>query len=259
MLGSTINYFSYRRHAANAWTLARSRRHHKTGQTIEAMLHDGHRLVLRGGTQDHSVFHEIYVRDVYRIGSYKPGTGDIVDLGGNVGLFSTRVAALGRRVIVYEPIPTNFQQLLLNVGSFNNIIPVQEAVGGQHGSLALFASTSERGTGRFSAHPDSTTHDTSRSFTVPCITLDELFAHHQIERCDLLKIDVEGAEYEILDATSNSTFNRINTIAGEFHPSESSSMDRLKLKLKSHGLEIEIIPNPKTKGTGMFFARHLPR
>src|SRR5262245_21889577 len=116
-----LNYLGYRRYASNAWELARLRRRHKAGQTIQALLHDGHRLVLRGGTQDPSVFHEIYVRDVYRVGSYKKGDGDVVDLGGNVGLFSTRVANLAQRVFVYEPVPSNFRQLVLNTESFGNI------------------------------------------------------------------------------------------------------------------------------------------
>jgi len=254
-----LNYLGYRRHATNAWKLARSRRRHKSGQTIEALLHDGHRLVLRGGTQDPSVFHEIYVRDVYRIASYERGEGDIIDLGGNVGLFSTRVAQLAKRVFVYEPIPSNFRQLELNTKSFSNITAVQEAVGARRGMLTLFASAAERGTGRFSAHPDSGTHDTSKSFNVPCITLAELFERHEIEQCDLLKIDVEGAEYEILGAARQSVYDKIKAIVGEYHASDSGTLDSLKSNLVAAGFQLEFEPNLKTPGSGMFFAKRLPR
>lgn len=39
-----------------------------------------------------------------------------------------------------------------------------------------------------------------------------------IPRCDLLKIDCEGSEYEIFYLSSSETLNKIERIVGEFHP-----------------------------------------
>jgi hypothetical protein len=53
--------------------------------------------------------------------------------------------------------------------------------------------------------------------TVRVITLDDAVSLAGTEMIDLLKVDIEGAEAEVLGATSPSTFRRIRRIALEFH------------------------------------------
>jgi len=66
--------------------------------------------------------------------------------------------------------------------------------------------------------------------TADSITLDKIFERNAIGRCKLLKIDCEGAEYEIL--TSTSVLDRVEWLSGEFHVSES---------LKSRGCTVEAL------------------
>ena len=47
--------------------------------------------------------------------------------------------------------------------------------------------------------------------------MDAVFSDHHIERCDFLKLDCEGAEYEIIYAASPKTLARIHRIAMEYH------------------------------------------
>ena len=104
-----------------------------------------------------------------------------------------------------------------------------------------------------------TNPNTSGEFTdVPAITLDQLFSRHSIARCDLLKIDVEGAEYEILLTTTDETFSKICRIYGEyheFHPNK-SLMDggTLSSFLRSKGYEVQLVPKRKRIDHGLFFA-----
>ena len=52
--------------------------------------------------------------------------------------------------------------------------------------------------------------------TVHLVTLDSIFErHHGIERCKLLKMDIEGMEYEALYATS--ILPRVDYMVAEFH------------------------------------------
>lgn len=249
-----LDYLAYRKHVHNAWDLASTRRSHRAGQTLEARLRDGRTLTLRGGTQDPSVFHEVFVRDVYRLSNDASPLKDVLDLGGNVGMFSVRIASRARRVFAYEPVPSNFEQLKRNVAGYPNITPVNEAVGATHGVLKLFPGQSDRGTGRFSAHPDASTHDTAHPFEVPCVTLAMVFQRHGIEQLDLMKIDVEGAEHEILRAGAG-LLGRVARIVGEYHPASTGSGESLKAMLEGSGFRVEMQPNPKAAGTGMFFAR----
>ncbi len=258
-----LEYLHYRRWVTNAWEMTRTRRHHRAGQTLQAHLLDGRTLNLRGGTQDPSVFHEIFVRDVYRIQqrSAKP-LNTVLDLGGNCGMFSARIAPMAKRVIAYEPVPSNFEQLKLNVRSSPHITPVNNAVGATRGTLRLYPGTTDRGTGRFSAHPDASTHDTEHPFDVPSIPLTEVFHSHNIDQLDLLKIDIEGAEHEVLEAAPETVLNRIHEIVGEYHPATGAdgsprNINSLRTLLENAKFKVDIQPNPKAPGTGMFFASRL--
>ena len=51
--------------------------------------------------------------------------------------------------------------------------------------------------------------------TVPSLSLDEIFTKYAIERCKLLKIDCEGAEFEILSRTK--VLDRVEHLRGEIH------------------------------------------
>ena len=48
-------------------------------------------------------------------------------------------------------------------------------------------------------------------------TLDELLRRLGVARCDLLKLDCEGAEYEILYGASEETLRAIDAITAEYH------------------------------------------
>ena len=61
------------------------------------------------------------------------------------------------------------------------------------------------------------------------IYLNELFKNYRIHRCDFLKIDCEGAEYNIFYHTSDKTFNKIRTISMEFHDVEGNNSTGLEL------------------------------
>jgi hypothetical protein len=54
-----------------------------------------------------------------------------------------------------------------------------------------------------------------RRLRVPAITLDQLFEKNHISKADILKMDVEGMEYDILKGTS--VFPRIEKLVLEYH------------------------------------------
>lgn len=62
-----------------------------------------------------------------------------------------------------------------------------------------------------------------------------------IERCDLLKIDCEGGEYEILYSADPETLARIDRIVCEFNigQSDGENGEQLAHFLVSHGFHID--------------------
>lgn len=111
------------------------------------------------------------------------------------------------RGIAFEPMPAIFAELEANLRGVPGVTLVNAAVAGHDGEVDIH-SVSEEDTGwAFAAELNSIVPD--RGYvarvpdrvsvtTVPCLTLPTVFDRHRIARCDVLKIDTEGAEAQIL-------------------------------------------------------------
>lgn len=148
---------------------------------------------------------------------FRPGDV-VVDLGAHVGVVSsylgTRFPFL--RIVSFEPVPQLFRLLQWNLARnrVRNVTAVNKAVtadGRPLGMVAWLDSNSGGGTSTYSAGLEAS----ERWFEVPSTTLDAIFDDYGIERCKLLKIDVEGAEYEILSQAR--CLDRVEHVRGEFH------------------------------------------
>jgi len=167
--------------------------------------------------------------DEYGLSRIEFQRGDIViDIGAHVGIFAIYVAKRHPEVSVlaFEPDPVNFSNLLANiaVNGVVNIVAHQLAVtrDGRPFTLHRPPDNSAAAGGYF------TPRDGCAASTVDSITLDEILERNAIRRCKLLKIDCEGAEYEIL--TSTNVLDRVEWLSGEFHVNEA---------LKGRGCTVE--------------------
>jgi FkbM family methyltransferase len=148
-----------------------------------------------------------------------PRGGTVVDAGANWGYFSLLAAsAVGDRgtVIALEPDPRHLARLERNVeiNGFTNVSALQVAAGSNDGRVTLAGyddDADNRGTSRItdtvSAHP----------FDVSCTTIDRLTASRA--RVDAVKIDVEGAELDVLTGMRDGlAAGRYAAIVLELHP-----------------------------------------
>ena len=129
---------------------------------------------------------------------HRPGT--LLDIGAHDGLLTLPLAALpGSRVLAFEPLPAAFARLSAACAGLAHVELRQEALGERSGeaSLALplidgvpqeqWASTAKH-YGGFGARV------TEQRLTVPLRRLDEF----GLTDLTAVKLDAEGAEYEIL-------------------------------------------------------------
>ncbi|RZB36717.1 MAG: hypothetical protein SRB2_01796 [Desulfobacteraceae bacterium Eth-SRB2] len=252
-------YFILRRMAENPWEIVRFRKKRKKEKILEVKMRDGCNLFIRGVYNDFHMFHRIFMRDEYHISEIPPGRWKcVVDVGANVGMFSARVSGITRRVIAYEPFPENFAWLERNVATRSNVTPVCKAVAGKEGVLRLYRPFKDALSGVYSSFQEMGGLMSEKYDKVPAITLDQLFAEHSIDHCDLLKIDVEGQEYDILYATSDHTFERISRIHGEYHNvaqhDPRTRITKFVSFLESKGYYVTVEPHRRKENHGMFFA-----
>jgi hypothetical protein len=91
---------------------------------------------------------------------------------------------------------------------------------------------------------------------VPTTTLREIFRDQDIARCDFLKVDCEGAEYDILMGADGGTLDRIAHMSIEYHDGVTAlSGAALAAWLEGRGFRVRRIPNPAYPRTlGWLFA-----
>jgi FkbM family methyltransferase len=152
----------------------------------------------------------------------------VVDVGANIGVFSVRQAQRGARVISFEPHPGAFSNLLANVQSndvASQVTCVNVAVGSSAGTSWLSTAT-----GSSVAH--LTDEKTSDGIAVTTVTLDQALAQTDLSTVDLLKIDVEGAELQVI-AGASATLDRTRMAIIEIHLPPVEVIDDL---MAQHGL-----------------------
>jgi FkbM family methyltransferase len=258
-LQDIIDYFELRQVAVNAWDTLRFRKNQRDGQVFTVQLRNGKQLYIRGARQDYNIFRCIFLKDEYRLNRYRDeGWGCIVDIGANVGFFSARAAEIAERVISYEPVTNNFEHFRQNAKDWPNIEQVQMAVAGRAGRVRLFCPLDDRGTGRYSKYRSRDDKLADLYHEVQAITINELFEQHSVVLCDLLKLDVEGAEYEILYSATKETLSRVQRIHAEYHdvnPQDPSTrIDRFMSYVRSHGFDVTVVPERGRSNKGLFFA-----
>lgn len=125
----------------------------------------------------------------------------ILDIGGNVGLmtlvFANQLKKTGK-VFTFEPEPNNFSKLQHNIklNEFSNIVLNQVAVSDSNSVLKFFLSTGNN----FGVHSLIYNEDLDQNFIeVPTVKIDDFVLKNNISKVDMIKIDVEGAELDVIN------------------------------------------------------------
>ena len=152
----------------------------------------------------------------YTFPGLMPERGDtIVDIGANIGIYSLWAERRGAIVrAAYEPGPDAFAALQRNVAG-KRVEPVHAAVVGEtdDGSIDLFLHAERSTRNTVLGREIGAGTELSERVSVPAIPVGEVLA----EPCDLLKIDCEGAEFDILAAATDDELRRARRVVLEFH------------------------------------------
>lgn len=122
------------------------------------------------------------------------------DVGGNIGvmaMYAAKRVPLGR-VHTFEPLSANIDLMQANLAlnDFQNIVVNKTAASNVAGELAIHVLAANN-TGATSLYPEA--GETTPHEMVQAVRLDEYVAEHGIDRIDVVKLDVEGAEMDALE------------------------------------------------------------
>lgn len=135
--------------------------------------------------------------------------GLIVDAGAHVGIFSLVSSVFARRVIALEPHPINYRLLEINIekNKVNNVTAINRALWNEKGKLKIFEGSHS---GEHSIYNSS-----NEFFEASTMTLRDVIVEYG--NIDLLKIDIEGSEFNIFEGLGEGILKHINAIVGEIH------------------------------------------
>ena len=259
-LEDVVDYYKLKKICENPYEVLRFRKVKDENKQLAVRFKDGYKIFIQGGTDQYHTFHRVYLRDEYRINEYKTERmKTVLDLGANVGFFSCRMATIAEKVICYEPIKSNFDKIIINRNGRTNIEIVNKAVTGKEGIIDMYRPKFDNCSCRYSVVFNIDSKSESEVEPVRSITLDELFEDHKIVSCDLIKMDIEGAEYETLYNASDHTLKKISRIVGEYHLLDKDRDDQnihtLKKYLIKKGYSVETRPNRRKDYLGLFFCQ----
>lgn len=134
----------------------------------------------------------------YLYETLKPGNV-FVDVGANIGLFSlnaSKIVGLEGKVYAFEAFMPNYVKLYDNIkiNNYTNIVAENNAILNQNSTIEILYNESDKNVGMASTYLKNFT---SKEL-VEGFSLDHYFNDKMIEKVDLIKIDIEGGEYNAL-------------------------------------------------------------
>lgn len=206
-------------------------------------LRSGLNIVCRGRTRDWDVIHELLFAGGYgramELLKAQPGEPLVLDLGGNIGLFSLLAASThsAARVVAYEPGPPNIPLFeinrLANPELGKRIELRREAVAGRTRSTDwILDELNPAGSSLYATQ--------GTKFPVQIRAFSEVMASLP-GQVALAKIDIEGAEFELLAETPREVWDRIDAVSLELHddPDGKVSREQFIRTMESCGFKTE--------------------
>ena len=172
-------------------------------------------------TTDRLVFDQVFQDQQYAVDLDDPAL--IIDAGANVGFASIFLAHRypNARIIALEPEQHNVELLQRNVRGYDNIHPIRAGLWSR--STRLVITNPDSGSWAFQVT------ESKDGVGIPALGVKTILQQANADRVDMLKMDVEGAEREIL-STSAEWKHQVDMLVIETHdtlvPGCSDALDR---------------------------------
>ena len=198
---------------------------------------DHYQYFCRIGMGDFLPGHESHI-----VGRFTPKEGDtVIDIGAHIGRYtitsSKQVGNTGK-VVAIEADPDNFQLLKRNIvlNNLTNVLPLNYAVFSTRTRMKLYEQSASA---KYNSVMLARAAKTKNYVEVNADTLDSILKQNGINQVNWIKIDVEGAEFEVLKGSNKTLSSNDISLLVEIHNiDDPSHYDNILNFLKYHNYEI---------------------
>lgn len=160
----------------------------------------------------------------------------IVDAGANIGIFSRicRSANKSTKIVCIEPEAGNYSNLCRNMNGENEIC-YNNGLWNKETYLSIVPSS--RGTGEVGFMVKEVSEQTE----IYGLSIVSLMEKENLDYIDILKIDIEGSEYEVFDETAEQWIEHVGCLIIELHDRiHAGASERVLQKMAEHNFTYQI-------------------
>jgi FkbM family methyltransferase len=196
-------------------------------------------------------YNEMFVERKYDC--YNLNNLDVVlDIGANNGLFSLLMLNDGcKKIYAFEPNQESLINLKHLFRNTDKVVSVEKAVYTKDEPLEFFIDPNNTTIGSVSEQHLLSNGTSVQKIVVPAVSLKTFIKENNLDRISLVKMDIEGAEYEIIHNLEDEIFDKVDRFLIEYHENTDNRVVKLIDKLKSKGYDIDQIRNQNSKNNDL--------
>ncbi len=201
----------------------------------------------------------------------------VLDIGGHYGFFSLYALDKGaKEVHVLEPSHTNYKVLAKNLRGFDNVqkynVALDKDAGEKEFLLVGPSSTNSFYESYNTNEKNPTSLGQTKTITVNTMNFKHFIDNNNIHRLDAIKMDCEGAEWDILPSIPDDFLrHKVRKISVELHQFNNDKdlthhlkrSDELQARLETLGFEVDRnhieSSQPDENGLGQLWAKRYPK
>ena len=170
-----------------------------------------HPLWLRPQTSDFPTFLQVFVEQQYKF-DYGKSPKVIIDGGANIGLFALEMKRKypDAQVICIEPDPENFEMLVKNTQAYPNVFHEQAGIWFKDTTLQVYDKYNK---GKWAL----VVEENLEAGNVKALSIGTLMQKYQLERIDVLKLDIETSELELFSRDYLDWLPKVKMVVVELH------------------------------------------
>lgn len=183
----------------------------------------------------------------------------VIDIGANVGIFTNYMTGKNAKVVhAIEPTGRAFTELKKQFYYYNSIHSHKIGIGAKNEKLTIYTNNDNSTISNFNYK----TSDNCTEEVVDVLTLSSFYTTQNLSSVDLIKIDIEGMEYELIESLSTPDLLRCSRYLIEYHVNTEDRgfpLNKMLERFERLGYDIDLRPDVDSNVQGHFFAKYNPK